>query len=222
MINLLLNLKTFFLSLRTVTSTISPASGTGSYIEFTEQASLCCFLQPSIELKAGYFVFSDSTMREVYNNKSINFQLCTSSPLFQIGKRGSLNLYHAVEYFHRSGKSLDKHEKTCLWSVPVNIGLKPIYAINSNLQYYLAFGPRYLCIHQTNDSSYIDKNRSKTRLGFFVNTGFNYLLSNHLMFGVFGEYSYTKIKFKEKISTVYTRNTQVGGFTFGAGLGYQF
>jgi opacity protein-like surface antigen len=174
------------------------------------------------EVKVGYFFFSDSKMRKIYDPGGLDLQLCTSYPVWNLTRRWTLNGYGAVEYIYASGKSINGDQKTSLWSVPINIGLKPIYAINANVDYYFAVGPRYFYLHQHNFSSYVYKNRSKNGLGFFVNTGFNYRLSDRLVIDIFGEYSYAKVHFHENESNVYTRNIQVGGFTFGGGLGYSF
>lgn len=199
-----------FLFLLTLSSTVSAIQDS------------CCCSQPHLEAKAGYFFFSNSTLRKIYNKNGLDLQLCASYPLWDFTSRWTLNAYGAVEYFHKSGKSLHDHQKTSLWSIPVNLGLKPVYAVCHNLDYYLAVGPRYFYIHQHNHSSYVYKNKSKNGLGFFVNTGFNYLLQNCLILDVFGEYSYARTHFHGKNSRVYTRSIQVGGFTFGGGLGYAF
>lgn len=192
------------------------------------KAFFCLFLAISstvsatlFEVKAGYFFFSDSKMRKVYDRGGLDLQLCTTHPLCTVTRRWELHAYGALEYFQKSGKSINGNQKTSLWAVPVNIGLKPIYTINERMLYYFAVGPRYLYIHQHNHSSYVSKNNSRNGLGFFVNTGFNYLLCNGFVLDIFGEYSYAKIRFHAK-SGSYSRRIQVGGFTFGGGLGYEF
>ena len=220
MINPLFKLKTFFRSLLAISSTISVTQGSCS--ELTQETPPGCFFQPLLEVKTGYFFFYNSKMRKIYDRGGLDIQLCASYPLWKLTSRWALNAYGGVEYFHRSGKSINEHEKTSLWSVPINIGLKSGYAINANIQYYLAIGPRYFYIHQHNSSSYVYKNKSRNGLGFFVNTGFNYLLSDHFVIDIFGQYSYAKTHFHDGGSSIYTRNMQIGGFTFGAGVGYKF
>lgn len=220
MINKFFKFKTFFWSLL---ASVSMLSATGeSCSEFTQERAPCCCSQPLLEIKAGYFIFSNSKLRKVYNKGGLDIQLCASYPLWNLTSRWSLNAYGAVEYFQKSGRSINGHQKTSVWSLPINIGLKPTYAINANLQYYFAIGPRYFYIHQHNHSPYVYKNKSRNGLGLFVNTGFNYALSNHFAIDIFGEYSYAKVHFHSGKSNVYTRNIQVGGFTFGGGLGYEF
>lgn len=220
MINTVFKFKTFFWALLAITSTLSGTQV--SYCELAQESTSCCLSNPLFEVKTGYFFFSDSKLRKIYDKGGFDIQLCASCPFQDLTCRWSLHAYGAVEYFHRSGKSINGDQKTSVWSVPINVGLKPVYAIDSNLQYYFAIGPRYLYIQQHNNSSYVYKNKSKSGIGFFVNTGFDYALCDNFVVDIFGEYSYANIHFHGNNSSIYTRNIQVGGFTFGGGLGYEF
>lgn len=220
MINLLFKTRTFFLSLLAISFTISATQGFCS--ELAQEITPCCSSQPLFAFKTGYFFFSNTKMRKVYDRGGLDIQLCASYPLLNLTSRWILNGYGALEYFHRWGKSINGHQKTSLWSVPINIGLKSVCAIDANMQYYFTIGPRYLYIHQHNHSPYIYKNKSRNSLGFFVNTGLNYILCDRVVIDIFGEYSYAKMHFHGGKSRIYTRNIQVGGFTFGGGLGYEF
>ncbi len=200
----------------------STASANYSSCESIQETSTGCEIHPLYEFKAGYFFFTNSKLRKVYDRGGLDLQLCASYPLWNVTACWTLNAYGAIEYFHRRGKSLDEHQTTSLWSVPINVGLKPVYTINDATNYYFAIGPRYFFIHQRNRSSYVFKHKSRNGLGFFVNTGFNYLLCDGFVIDIFGEYSYAKTHFHSGNPRVYTRNIQVGGFTFGGGLGYQF
>lgn len=221
MTNIFFKFKVFFWSLLAISSTLSATQEYSS--ELKQEIIPCCFSQPLVEFKMGYFFFSNSKMRKIYDRGGLDIQLCASYLLlWNPTSRWALNAYSAVEYFYRSGKSINGHQKTSLWSIPINIGLKPVYEINASMQYYFALGPRYFYIHQHNCSSYVYKNRSKNGLGFFVNTGFNYFLCDHLAIDIFGEYSYAKAHFHGGKSRVYTRNIEITGFTFGGGIGYEF
>lgn len=188
----------------------------------TKKNGMICNFKPLIEAKVGYFFFLDSNMREIYDQGGLDVQLCSNYSFWQMNNKWSLNAYSAIEYLYRSGKSTNENQKTSLWMIPVNLGLRPTYTINSYFRSYMAIGPRYFYIHQHNDSSYVYKEKSKSGVGFFVNGGMNFIIYKHLLIDVFGEYSYAKIHFKSQNSRVYTKNTQVGGFTFGSGFGYEF
>lgn len=220
MMNPFFKLKTFFWSLLAISSALSMAHGSCSPL--TQEYIPCYYSSPLFDVKMGYFFFSNSKLRKVYDKGGLDIQLCTSYPLWKLNSRWNLHAYGALEYFQRSGRSMNGHQKTSVWSVPMNIGLKAVYAICANMQYYFAIGPRYFYIHQHNHSSYVYKNRSRNGLGFFVNTGFHYILCDRFFIDIFGEYSYAKIRLHGERPRVYTRNIQMGGFTFGGGIGYKF
>ncbi len=149
-------------------------------------------------------------------------QLCGIYPIKDLTCRWSLNAYAAVEYFQRSGKSINGNQKTFLWSIPINVGLKSVYMINAKTQSYCAIGPRYLYMHQHNNSPFVYRSKSGNAMGFFVNMGLNHVLSYRFVIDIFGEYSDAKMHFHGRKPDVYTRSIQVGGFSFGGGLGYEF
>lgn len=181
--------------------------------------SVCCEepIRPIVEIKLGYFFFSDDKMRKIYDDGGFDVQLSGSYPVWEW-----LNIYGSVEYLEKHGKSLNAHQKTSIWEVPLSLGLKPTFEILPDIQYYFTLGPRYIFLHAHNDSNYVDKTINHNGLGGFVNTGFNFIFWDDFVFDIFGEYSYKKMHVHTSKTNVYTRSIQVGGFVFGAGLGYAF
>lgn len=173
--------------------------------------------QPLLEVKGGYFVFTDAKMRKIYNQGGFDIQVSGSYPVWSC-----LEVYGSIGYLKCSGKSLNDHQKTSIWEIPVSLGIKPVFRISSKLHYYFAIGPRYFYIHQHNDSAYVKRNQGRNGLGMFVNTGFNYVLCNNLFFDVFMEYSYEKMRLHSSKNRDYTRNIQVGRVSFEGGMGYVF
>ncbi len=174
-------------------------------------------IQPLLEVKGGYFFFSDAKMRKVYDQGGLDVQISGSYPVWKW-----LQVYGSVEYLQRHGRSLNGHQKTSIWEVPLSLGLKPVIEICEKINYYVTLGPRYFFVHQHNHSSYVDRSVSQNGLGGFVNTGFNFFPCPHFLVDVFGEYSYKRMHFHDSKHHVYGRTIQVGGFAFGVGLGYAF
>ena len=170
-----------------------------------------------VEAKGGYFFFSDAKMRKVYDRGGGDFQISGS---FRIWK--SLQIYGSVEYLSRHGRSLGGHQKTRIWEIPLSLGLKPVIPISEKIQYYFALGPRYCFIHQHNQSAFVDRTLNQNGFGGFANTGFNFFPYRHLSVDLFAEYSYVRLHFHPSKANVVGRRMQVGGFTFGGGLGYAF
>jgi cephalosporin-C deacetylase-like acetyl esterase len=59
-------------------------------------------------------------------------------------------------------------------------------------------------------------------MGFFINTGVHIFPYDHFFIDVFGEYSWEKVNISNSSNNVYGRRIQIGGLSFGAGLGYAF
>jgi hypothetical protein len=173
--------------------------------------------KPLVEVKGGYFFFSDSKLRKIYDQGGVDVQLSTSYPIWKW-----LKIYGSVEYMQIEGRTLGGHEKTRIWEVPLSLGLQPVAVICRAVQYYLTIGPRYFFVHQHNDSHFLTKNVGNNGLGGFINTGFYFFPYKSLVLDVFGEYSYKRMHFHAHKTRVFGETTQVGGFVFGLGLGYTY
>lgn len=174
-------------------------------------------VQPLLEIKGGYFFFSDDKMREIFDQGGLDVQLSGSYPLWKW-----LQIYGSIEYLERHGKSLNDRQKTRIWEVPLSLGLKPVISICPKVQYYFTLGPRYFFVHVHSDSKFVDKSIDENGLGGFVNTGFHFFPMRHLLVDIFGEYSFKRMRFHPSKTHVYGNKIEIGGFTFGLGLGYAF
>lgn len=174
-------------------------------------------IQPTLELKNGYFFFTDSKMRKIYDSGGWDVQLSGSYPVLEW-----LEIYSSVEFLEKHGRSEFHKQETSIWEVPLSLGLKPTFAICPSVQYYFTLGLRYCFVHQHNDSSFVDKNISQNGIGGFVNTGFNFILWRHFLIDLFGEYSYVKMRFHTNTRHSHGKSMQVGGCVVGVGLGYAF
>ncbi len=174
-------------------------------------------IRSDLEFKVGYFFFSDSKMSDVYDQGGLDLQLCGSTPVWKC-----LQVYGSVEYLEKHGRSLHGHQKTKIWEVPLSLGLQAVAKIYKKAQYYFTLGPRYFFVHVHNQSHFVDKTLNQNGLGGFANTGFHFFPIPHLLIDVFGEYSYCRLHFHPHKKNVYGESAQVGGFSFGAGVGYAF
>ena len=185
---------------------------------FCEPGEMRCSKQhPLVEVKGGYFFFTESIMRKVYNEGGFDVQLSGSYPIYKL-----LHIYGSVEYLEKSGHSLHGHQKTSIWEVPLSLGLQPVFPIGNHVEYYLTLGPRYFFVHAHNHSSYVPKHMQANGCGGFANTGFLFIIGKHFSVDLFGEYSYRRLHFHSKKSGTHGNTVQVGGLTFGGGLGYSF
>jgi hypothetical protein len=174
-------------------------------------------ISPLLELKAGYFFFSDSKMKKVYKQGGYDFQLCGSTPLWKW-----LQIYASAEFLEKEGKSLNDSQSTRIWEIPLSLGLEAVAKINKQTHYYFMIGPRYFFVHVHNRSHFVDKTLNENGLGGFLGTGFHFFPCEHFLIDLFGEYSYCRLHFHSHKENVHARSVQVGGFVFGGGLGYAF
>lgn len=173
---------------------------------------------PWLEIKPSYFVFTASPMHHIYKHGGFELQGSASVPVCNY-----LDIYGSIGYRKAWGRALNTCEKTSLAVIPIDIGLKPVFKFCERYYYFFAVGPRYFHFHQHNKSPYVDCSIKGNGIGFFVNTGFNALLIDNLLLGIFGEYSYEKKTVCPKRPRVYSNgSTQMGGFAIGASLGYAF
>ena len=133
------------------------------------------------------------------------------------------DLYGSIGYRKVSGHALNTCEKTSLSVFPLDIGIKPIFNFCERFYYFFAIGPRFFYFHQHNYSPSVDCKINNGGVGLFVNTGFNIQLADCFLLGIFGEYSYEKKKVCPIMPNVFSNGSvQMGGFAFGASLGFVF
>lgn len=178
---------------------------------------MCCHSGLTLEVKTGYFFFSDSKMDRIYDRGGWDVQVSGLYPIWDC-----LQIYGSVEYVEKHGKSLHDKQRTSIRLVPLSLGLQAIFPLYCNVEYYLTLGPRYFFVNQHNHSSFVNKHLNRNGLGGFVNAGLQICLMEDFFLDIFGEYSYKRMHFHSHKKHVEGRTIQIGGFTFGAGLGRDF
>lgn len=175
-------------------------------------------ITPWLELKPSYFFFTSCPLSKIYDKGGFEVQGSTSVPLCTY-----VDFYGSIGYREAWGRALNTCEKTRLTVLPIDIGLKPVFNVCERFYYFFAIGPRFFYFHQHNSSPYVDCRIKGGGVGLFANTGFNVLLADCVLLGMFGEYSYEKKSICPKRPNVYSNgNVQMGGCAFGVSLGYAF
>jgi hypothetical protein len=172
---------------------------------------------PLVEVKAGYFFFTESPLNEIYDAGGIDLQLSASYPIWK-----QLQLYGSVEFLEKSKKSRHGKNEKSLWEIPLSIGLRPVFPIAPDVYYYFTVGPRYFIVHTHNHSSDDDEKIHSRGFGGFVNTGLLFIVGKCWAVDVFAEYSYKKMHFRSSHEKEQEESVQVGGLTFGTGFAYLF
>lgn len=174
----------------------------------------CCL---SVDAQAGYFIFTNDTMRDVYDKGGFKVAVSATYPLQDIW-----NLYASLGFIGAWGKSTHFHQNTNFWQIPLDVGIKPLFCVCENVDWYIALGPRFFYAHQHNKSEYVSKSLGKAGVGLFVKSGFDFYRCCDFSFNVFGEYSYQPIKPSSSKHDTYRKTIDVGGFAIGGGVGYTF
>lgn len=180
-------------------------------------------VKPSLEVKAGYFIFTNKKLRKVYDHGGLDLQISGTAPIWNW-----LQLYTSIEYLQRSGHSSEFSQSTSLWQLPVNVGLRGSIAITPRIFYYLTMGPRYFFLHAKNHSSYVERTICHQGVGGFANTGFTFYPSSsgkywdRIFIDMYAEYAYAHMYRHPSKKNVFGNSVQLGGFSFGGGFGYAF
>jgi len=177
-----------------------------------------CNATPWLEVKPSYFFFTAAPMRDVYRHGGFEVQGSVSVPVC-----ANLDLYGSIGYREAWGRALNSGEKTSLRVIPVDFGVKPTFNFCERWYYFFTIGPRYFHFNQQNKSPYVDCKISSDGMGFFINTGFNVLLADSVLLGLFGEYSFERKGVWPNKSGVFSNGSvQIGGFAAGVSVGYAF
>lgn len=174
-------------------------------------------IRPLLEVKAGYFFFSDSKMRKIYDQEGLDLQLAATYPVWKW-----LQIYASAEFIQKQGRSLHGNQRTRIWEYPFTLGLQAVARISQKAQYYFTAGPRYIHLHQHNNSADMARELNHNGVGLFLGTGFHVFPIEHFVIDFFGEYSYCRMHGHPHRKYAFGESAQVGGFVFGGGLGYAF
>ncbi len=177
----------------------------------------------NLEVKTGYFFFTSSRMQCVYDEGGLDVQLSGT-----LGFWHWMRLYGSMEYLQKSGHSLNIHQPTSIWELPLSFGLQtwiPVFTSSDDhkkVAFYLTLGPRYSFVFVRNHSKYVDNKMKENGIGGFANLGLFASINPHLNFDFFGEYSYARLHFHSSHFETQGHTVQIGGLAFGAAVGYAF
>lgn len=186
-------------------------------------ATLVCFqalsaIETLVEGKAAYFLPQRHKFRRIYSGGGMYG--------LEISGSATQNLYGwvSVDSFTKKGTSLGAPHRTRISMIPLAIGVKyftPLCCLPADL--YVGAGLLGTHVRMHDHSPYVKRHPSKWGIGGIAKLGvlFNY---GPCFVDLFTNYSYCHVEFhghhgKRK---VYRNSMNVGGWIFGAGLGYRF
>ena len=98
-----------------------------------------------IEFRPSYFYPVSSSFRQIFHDGGVNYQLTAAFPVYGGEHRWlrGIDIWGAVDYFSREGRSTGLYNKTSICIVPLTLGIKyffPPLGQTVQLHFYVAGG----------------------------------------------------------------------------------
>lgn len=162
------------------------------------------------ELRAAYLYPSGSRFREVYNDGGLEGQ-------FEVARR-LYDRWHGwgnITYFQRAGRSTETKERTRINIVPLSVGFKYELRCYDLVHPYVGFGGCYSFV-TVHDHTEGKKHFNRQNFGFVAKSGLIVNFTAAVIGDFFVDYMHQRIR------NYHRHYVDVGGFKFGAGIGYRF
>ena len=178
-----------------------------------------CLSGVEVEAKISAFFPSSKIIRRIYSDAIPYYELEIAKP-FCNHWQVSLGL----GYLSNDGHAIGCKNKTSFHLIPVTLGLKYLYSINSCMDIYTGAGACWSFLKNKDHSPFVHKNISDDALGGIFKLGFIYRIKEHIFIDIFTEYLYQHFSFKHHFKDHYTlrHNLNMSGFKIGGGLGFTF
>ena len=157
-----------------------------------------------IELKAHYLHPSEEAFRDIYGGGMMY------GGEISIGVWRGLDVWFGVSYFSKTGELTFTKEETKLEIYPIGGGLK--YKLSTGIfDLYAGAGLNYYQYKESNPLGHV----SKGGLGYIGKIGSYVKVTGGLLFDLYVNYSYCKLKPADF-------EINIGGIEAGVGIGYSF
>lgn len=177
-----------------------------------------CTNTATLEFRASYFRPYSKALRESLNDWAVDYALEATIPVWR-----GLNVWSAVDYFSKSGKTAGFNKPTHLTIVPLTLGLKYIFSINRYYGIYAGGGARYYFVEMVNRVFPIYRTTHRYGFGGIVEFGNMICISDHFLIDIFASCSFKKVDGLGSLPPNATsEKLDVGGWNIGAGIGYKF
>ncbi len=173
---------------------------------------------------SGFHPWSDD-LREIYGDTWPNYQLELNYHLWRY-----LYGWGSIGYIQKHGRSLGSslcsHQPTTIRLAPGTLGIKLFSSSvallprwNDQIDFYLGVGARYFSLEIKNDSNFVSRGVSKRGWGSAFTGGVLFRLSKRWVFDTFVDLSFKRMDFTQTTPYIQRHNIDVGGISFGIGMG---
>lgn len=168
------------------------------------------------EVRVAYFYPTSHAFREIYKGGRTDYQI-------EIAKQicNNFSVWTSIDFLSKKGYSDPLRDGTHVHLTPLSLGVKYLYPISSCISVYAGLGGCYTWFRVKNDSPFVRRHVNKEAFGLVVKTGIRYDIACNVFLDLFTDYFYQPFHFHGHHGNK-GRHVDVGGFKFGAGLGYAF
>lgn len=173
--------------------------------------------QVFVEAKGAYYYPQRSAVRDTYSGNGI-YGAEIDCQLWK-------NLFSCLgaSYFTSSGTIPNSTYTSRLSFLPIDIGLKGIYNYDGMVRPYVGASIAATYIHIKTNSPYLIRSNTTWNAGGIFKVGTLISPLEGFLIDLFINYQIQPYSFSKHGSrTIYMNDSNISGFAFGAGLGYQF
>lgn len=173
-----------------------------------------------IEVKPGYYYFTDSSMREFFNKGGFTIRGETGYRFWK-----PFTVWLDAGYFEKKGHALGRDDHTKIMLGTFTIGLKTIFDLADWLSFYAGAGPRLFLLKMHNETPFIRSIDNEINFGGGFQGGFwLYPIPCYRPFflDLFVDYSWKKMRIHECELSSANFDLDVSGISAGVGLGIKF
>jgi len=169
-----------------------------------------------LELRASYFYSINSRFQDIYSGASLNSIETT------ILTQKKQSLWASLGFLYASGNSIGNDDKTQLYALPLNFGIKYFF-FKSCAQPYLGIGIASIPFSRIhNHSYYVSHHQYGWGIGGIVKSGLILYKNESRLFNFFLDYTYLKMSYNHTNKIVITHKGNLNGISTGLGLGFFF
>ena len=178
-----------------------------------------CLSGFEVETKVSAFFPSSKIIRRIYSDTVPYYEL-------EIAKTfcNDWQVWLGVGFLSNDGRAIGCKNKTSFRLIPITLGLKYLYSVNSCMDLYTGAGACWSFLKNKDHSPFVHKNISDEALGGIFKLGFIYRIKERVFIDIFTEYLYQHFSFKRHYEDHYTirHNLNMSGLKIGLGLGFNF
>lgn len=173
-----------------------------------------------IEVKPGYYYFTDKSMRDFFDNGGWTVRAETGYRFWK-----PLTVWLDAGYFQKKGHALGGSQDLRLKLASMTLGLKGLFYWGNSFAFYASAGPRLFMMLLHNDSTFVRSEDNQVSLGGGFNLGFWVFpvpWVPDLFLDLFVDYSWKNMGIDKDENSSFNFDVNVSGLTGGLGLGYRF